>query len=123
MNESIFQKEAKRLFRNFEICGDGDRAMALNLRDGDARLYRGLICLRICLRKNQFAEATALLQKAIALNPGAEGYHFALGVVLMQGNREAAKSEFRQELKYHPTNGLAKMQIDRMEKAPSTVLR
>jgi hypothetical protein len=31
-----------------------------------------------------------------------------------------AKSEFRQELKYHPTNGLAKMQIDRMEKARST---
>jgi protein O-mannosyl-transferase len=94
-----------------------DRAIALNPGDGDARLYRGLICLR----KNQFAEATALLQKAIALNPGGEGYHFALGVVLMQGNREGAKSEFRQELKYHPTNGLAKMQIDRMEKAPPTV--
>ena len=39
----------------------------------------------------------------------------------MQGNREGAKSEFRQELKYHPTNGLARMQIDRMEKAPPTV--
>jgi protein O-mannosyl-transferase len=94
-----------------------DRAIALNPRDADARLYRGLISLR----KNQFAEATELLQKAIALNPGGEGYHFALGVVLMQGNREGAQSEFRQELKYHPTNGLAKMQIDRMEKAPSPV--
>ena len=38
----------------------------------------------------------------------------------MQGNREGAKPEFRQELKYHPTNGLAKWQIDRMEKAPPT---
>jgi hypothetical protein len=49
------------------------------------------------------------------------GYYFALGVVLRQGNREGAESEFRQELKYHPANGLGQMQIDRMEKAPSTV--
>ena len=66
-------------------------------------------------------EPTTSSSQPITLLCQREGYHFALGLLLMQGNREGAKSEFRQELKYHPANGLARMQIDRMEKAPPTV--
>ena len=90
-----------------------DRAIALNPTEADAYVYRGLICLR----RNRLEDASKLLRDAIALNPLGEGYHFALGMVLTLQNPEAAKSEFRNELKYHPTNGLAKMQLDLLEKS------
>ncbi|MGH9678378.1 MAG: tetratricopeptide repeat protein, partial [Candidatus Acidiferrales bacterium] len=88
-----------------------DRAIALNPKEGDAYMYRGLIFLR----GGQFDVAMAMFRRAIALNPVGQGYHFALAIALAPHDREAVKLELREELKLHPENGVAKMQLDMME--------
>jgi protein O-mannosyl-transferase len=88
-----------------------DRAIAINPREADAYLYRGLILLR----RGQHEAAVTMFRQAIALNPVGQGYHFALAITLAARDREAAKSELREELKYHPENGVAKMQLDMLE--------
>lgn len=93
-----------------------DRSIAQNPKESDAYLYRGLVSFR----KERTDEAILFLRRAIALNPRGENYHFALGMVLARQNPEAAKSELREELKYHPASGLVKMQLDGLERAKAT---
>jgi protein O-mannosyl-transferase len=56
-----------------------------------------------CYRSNRIAEAVSLLRQAIAHKPDGEGYHLALGSILMEQNdyRDACK-EFRTELRLNP---------------------
>ncbi len=54
-------------------------------------------------RTNRIAEAASLLRQAIAHKPDGEGYHLALGSILMEQNdfRDAC-NEFRAELRLNP---------------------
>jgi tetratricopeptide (TPR) repeat protein len=56
-----------------------------------------------CYRTNRIAEAASLLRQAIAHKPDGEGYHLALGSILMEQNdfRDAC-NEFRTELHLNP---------------------
>lgn len=88
-------------------------AMTLNPMDPDTHTYLGLTLLR----EDRLADSEAQLRQAIALKPDGEGYHFGLGMLeLRQGRREEARAEFSAELKYHPNNVLARMQVAAMEK-------
>jgi predicted Zn-dependent protease len=59
-------------------------------------------------RSNRIAEAVSLLRQAIARKPDGEGYHLALGTILMEQNdyRDAC-DEFRTELRLNPLSAAA----------------
>ena len=88
------------------------RATALNPRDGDAPAYLGLTYFR----ENRLLEAAVQFREAIARKPGGEGFHLALGLILLQqGDREGARAEFARELQDHPENSAARTQIRLLE--------
>ena len=88
------------------------RATALNPRDGDAHAYLGLTYFR----ENRLLEAAVQFREAIARKPGGEGFHLALGLILLQqGDREGARAEFARELQDHPENSAARTQIRLLE--------
>jgi len=70
---------------------------------------------QIRMEQQQPAEAVVLLQKAIALQPDADGYHYALGVALEQlGQNPSALEEYRTELRLHPYQTGAHKAIERL---------
>jgi len=72
-----------------------------------ARFYLGLADFKM----NRIDEAEANLRSAIALEPTAPNYHFALGVVLkVRGNLPAALTEFDRELELNPAHQAAAKQ-------------
>jgi protein O-mannosyl-transferase len=72
---------------------------------------------QIRLREQRPAEAVALFQKALALHPDADGYHFALGSALEQSGQTAAALEaYRSELELHPYQSGARKAIERLSK-------
>ncbi len=90
-----------------------DIALAQNPNGSDIYLNRSLVYLRQGQRQNSIE----MMHRAIAINPVRENYHLTLGLILA-GDRhdlEIAKAELRTELKYHPSNGIAQMQLDKME--------
>ena len=75
-----------------------DRAIALDPSIADAYLYRGLVAVR----DGDEEKGVALLRRAVSINPSGESYHLALGIAQRADNPEAAKAEFREELKFYP---------------------
>jgi protein O-mannosyl-transferase len=70
---------------------------------------------QIRLAQRRPAEAVALFQKAIALSPNAEGYHYALGLALEQsGNTAAAMEAYRIELQLYPSQTAARRAVERL---------
>jgi tetratricopeptide (TPR) repeat protein len=61
-----------------------------------------------CYRTNRVAEAVSLLRQAIAHKPDGEGFHLALGTILMdQNDYPDACDEFRTELRLNPPSPAA----------------
>ena len=61
-----------------------------------------------CYRTNRIAEAVSLLRQAIAHKPAGEGYHLALGTILMEQNDYPnACDQFRSELRLNPLSPAA----------------
>jgi protein O-mannosyl-transferase len=70
---------------------------------------------QIRLREQRPAEAVAFFQKALALRPDADGYHYALGSALEQsGETSAALDAYRTELELHPYQSGARKAIERL---------
>ena len=64
------------------------------------------------------ADAVALFEKAIALSPSAEGYHYALGSALEQsGNTAAAMEAYRTELQLYPSQIAARRAMEHLAAA------
>ena len=70
-------------------------------------------------------EAALDVRQAVTINPHADNYHFALGVIFkLQGNLAAALEEFRAELALNPNHSAARAQVEQLERpkaAPATV--
>jgi protein O-mannosyl-transferase len=75
------------------------QAISLNPEPAEQYLYLAMTCYRT----NRIADAVSLLRQAIAHNPAGEGYHLALGSILMdQKDFRDACNEFRAELRLKP---------------------
>ncbi|MBZ5662308.1 MAG: tetratricopeptide repeat protein [Acidobacteriia bacterium] len=87
------------------------RAIELDPADPDEYFYLGLALFE----ENRLADASAQIHNAIATDPNREGYHYIAGLILVrQGEPDAAKTEFREELKHNSTNPLMRMQIEKL---------
>ena len=70
---------------------------------------------QIRMREQRPAEAVAFFQKALALRPDADGYHYALGSALEEsGQTSAALDAYRTELKLHPYQSGARKAVERL---------
>lgn len=76
---------------------------------------------RIRLAQQRPADAVVLFQKALALSPEADGYHYALGSALEQlAQKPAALVEYRTELRLHPYQTGARKAIERLSPSFAT---
>jgi Flp pilus assembly protein TadD len=102
----------------YEKSGDLAQAerwfrLALQANPALADAWFGLGQVR--MDQKQPAEAAALLQKAIALAPDADGYHYALGVAFEQlSQKSAALQEYQTELRLHPYQTGVRKSIERL---------
>jgi tetratricopeptide (TPR) repeat protein len=94
------------------------RAIVINPLDADQYSYLGMTYYR----EGRLPEAATQLRLAIARKPAGAGYHIALGMVLLQqGDRNAAKAAFLEELRYHPDSQPASQQLALVEQALASV--
>ncbi len=88
------------------------RATQLDGSRPDGFFYLGLTKLK----ENDLNAAAANVQRAVAVRPDADHYHFALGVIFkVQGNLPGALSEFHQEMEISPGDDSARQQADLIE--------
>ena len=89
------------------------RTVQLNPQDAEGFFYLGLTQLKM----GHVDEAALDIRKAVTINPHADNYHFALGVIFkLQGNLAAALEEFRAELALNPNHSAARAQIAQLER-------
>ena len=70
---------------------------------------------QIRLEQHRPAEAVGCLQKALAIHPDGDGYHYALGSALEQsGQASAALEAYRTELQLHPYQVGARKAVERL---------
>ena len=70
---------------------------------------------QIRMEQQRPAEAVAWLQKAIALKPDADGYHYELGVAFEQlSQKDAALEAYQTEIRLHPYQTGAQKAIERL---------
>lgn len=87
---------------------------ALQLDATLANAWFGLAQIR--LSQHRPAEAVQFLQKALQIEPSADGYHYELGTALEQLNqRSAAMDEYKTELQLHPYQTGARKALDRLQ--------
>ena len=73
------------------------------------------------LKEGHAADAAQQVGKAIARRPDGPGYHFALAIIEWQrGNLAFAREQMLEELKYHPENRVARVQMQAIEKQLAT---
>jgi tetratricopeptide (TPR) repeat protein len=87
-----------------------ERALRLHPTDSDADqwAYLGLTALRL----NDVPKAEWAVRNAIRTRPDVARYHHALALILEQQHRDAeARAEFRETLKYDPTNADARQRL------------
>ncbi len=90
------------------------RAVQIDAVRPDGFFYLGLTKLK----ERDISGAAANVQRAIAIRPDADHYHFALGVIFkLQGNLPGALSEFHEELEIAPGNTSAREQAMEVEAA------
>jgi len=66
------------------------------------------------MHRNQVDKAEAAVRQALAMNPTGAGAHAALGTILLaEGNRAAAASEFQAELRLYPQSEAAQVGLSR----------
>jgi tetratricopeptide (TPR) repeat protein len=84
-----------------------------------ASAWFGLAQIR--LQQHRPDDAIAFLEKALAIQPNADGYHYALGVALEQASRpKDALEAYKMELQLHPYQTSARKAIERLKNtAPS----
>jgi tetratricopeptide (TPR) repeat protein len=71
---------------------------------------------QIRLEQHRPDDAISFLQKALAIQPDAEGYHYALGTALEQVSRASdALEAYKTELRLHPYQTGARKAIERLE--------
>jgi tetratricopeptide (TPR) repeat protein len=71
---------------------------------------------QIRLEQHRPDDAISFLQKALAIQPDAEGYHYALGTALEQVSRASdALEAYQTELRLHPYQTGARKAIERLE--------
>ncbi len=71
---------------------------------------------QIRLLQHRPDEAISYLQKAVELQPNADGYHYALGSALEQVSRRSdAIEEYKVELRLHPYQEGARKALDRLQ--------
>jgi tetratricopeptide (TPR) repeat protein len=103
------------LGRNAEAAQLIEKSLRLRFLDADPDqwAYLGMAALRIGdLGKAEWAVRTAIQRK-----PDVARYHHALGLILSQENRnEEAAAEFRETLKYDPSNADAKQRLETSNK-------
>jgi tetratricopeptide (TPR) repeat protein len=76
---------------------------------------------QIRLQQQRPAEAVVYFQKVLALQPDAEGYHYALGSALEQlGQSAAALEAYRTELQLHPYQVGARKAVERLSHTGSS---
>lgn len=76
---------------------------------------------QIRLQQQRPAEAVVYFQKVLALQPDAEGYHYALGSALEQlGQPAAALEAYRTELQLHPYQAGARKAVERLSHTGSS---
>jgi tetratricopeptide (TPR) repeat protein len=79
-----------------------------------ATAWFGLAQIR--LEQHHPAEAIGFLKQALAIQPDADGYHYALGVALEQMSRLSdALEAYRTELRLHPYQTGARKAVDRLQ--------
>ncbi len=88
--------------------------LALQQYPGAAEPWFGLGEVR--LRQQRPQEAIPLLDRAIELDPAAEGFHYELGVALEQASElPQAVAEYQAELQQHPSDTAARSALDRLQ--------
>lgn len=92
------------------------RAIALDGDDPDQHAYLGITYFH----ENRLADAVSEVVVAIRRRPEGYGYHATLGLLFEQGGHPVqARMAFLEELKYHPDNEIAKMQLAHLGGAPT----
>jgi tetratricopeptide (TPR) repeat protein len=87
--------------------------LALQMNPTLADTWFGLGQIR--MEQQRPSEAVPLLQKAIALKPDADGYHYALGLAFEQiSQKSAALEAYQTELRLHPYQTGARKAIERL---------
>jgi tetratricopeptide (TPR) repeat protein len=87
-------------------------ALAVHMNPSLADAWFGLGQIR--LQQHRPGDALVFLQKAVELQPEADGYHYALGSALEQlGQTNAALDAYRTELRLHPYQSGARTAIER----------
>jgi protein O-mannosyl-transferase len=88
------------------------RAISVEPSDSDQYFYLALTELRL----KRLHEATDNAQRALARDPHARGYHFALGLIEEAGgDRTAAATEFTTEIAEHPENAAAAAELKKLK--------
>ena len=92
------------------------RAIQIDPGDPDEYIYLALADLQLA----KLGEAAENARHAIALNPGARGYHFVAGLIYeRQEAGEQARAEFKTEIEAHPENSAALAELQRLESVQS----
>jgi tetratricopeptide (TPR) repeat protein len=110
-------------FAGFAYQSSGDLARAerwfLLALEKDPSLPDAWFALgEIRMREQRPAEAVVFFQKALALRPDADGYHYALGSALERsGQTSAALDAYRTELRLHPYQSGARKAVERLSES------
>ena len=102
----------------YEKSGDLAQAerwfgLALRIDPGLADAWFGLGQIR--MEQQRPGDAVVFLEKAITLQPDADGFHYALGVAFEQlSQKSAALQEYQTELRLHPYQTGARKAIERL---------
>ncbi len=92
-------------------------SLALHLNPSLADAWFGLGQIRV--EQHRPVESVMFLEKAVELQPDAEGYHYALGSALEQsGEKQRALEAYRAELRLNPRQTGVQKAIDRLSSNP-----
>jgi tetratricopeptide (TPR) repeat protein len=87
-------------------------AISIEPSDSDQYIYLALTQLQL----RRLSEAADNAERALARNPHARGYHFALGLIEEAGgDRTAAATEFTAEIAEHPENAAAAAELKKLK--------
>ncbi|MBZ5550482.1 MAG: tetratricopeptide repeat protein [Acidobacteriia bacterium] len=94
-----------------------ERAIQIDRSDSDEFIYLALVELQL----KKLPEAAENARQAIARNPKARGYHFALGLIEeARGDRNAAIAAFKAEVTEHPDDAPAAAELQKIEGIPAS---
>jgi tetratricopeptide (TPR) repeat protein len=103
-------------YQRFGDLSQAERWFTVALQENPALANAWFGLAQIRLEQHHPDDAIGFLQKALTIQPDADGYHYALGTALEQVSRPSdALQAYKTELQLHPYQAVARKAIEHLE--------